>query len=45
LKLSGDSRGFQEFLLKLKLPKMLVAGFATVTIGSVILAGFIVKLV
>ncbi len=34
----------KEFLLRQLLPKMLVAGFATVTIGSVILAGFIVKL-
>jgi hypothetical protein len=34
----------KEFLLKQILPKMLVAGFTTVTIGSVILAGFIVKL-
>jgi hypothetical protein len=34
----------KEAILKHILPKMLVAGFATVTIGSVILAGFIVKL-
>lgn len=34
----------KEYILKHILPKMLVAGFMTVTIGSVILAGFIVKL-
>ncbi len=34
----------KEYLLKQILPKMLVAGFTTVTIASVILAGFIVKL-
>lgn len=33
----------KEYLLKRILPKMLVAGFTTVTIGSVILAGIIVK--
>lgn len=33
----------KEYLLKRILPKMLVAGFTTVTIGSVILAGVIVK--
>jgi hypothetical protein len=34
----------KEHILKHILPKMLVAGFTTVTIASVILAGFIVKL-
>ncbi|MFA6506848.1 MAG: hypothetical protein WCT14_12140 [Treponemataceae bacterium] len=34
----------KELILKHILPKMLVAGFTTVTIASVILAGFIVKL-
>ncbi len=34
----------KEFLLKQILPKMLVAGFTTVTIASVVLAGIIVKL-
>ena len=35
----------KEYLLKLILPKMLIAGFTTVTIASVVLAGFIVKLI
>jgi len=34
----------REFLIKKILPKMLIAGFTTVTIFSVVLAGFIVKL-
>lgn len=34
----------KEFLMDKMLPDMLIAGFATVTIGSVILAGFFVKL-
>lgn len=34
----------KEFLMDNMLPDMLIAGFATVTIGSVILAGFFVKL-
>ncbi|MFW5807167.1 MAG: hypothetical protein ACOCWU_05815 [Spirochaetota bacterium] len=34
----------KEFLIKQILPKMLVAGFTTVTIASVILAGIIVNL-
>jgi len=33
----------KEFLLSRILPKMLVAGFTTVTIASVVLAGFLVK--
>lgn len=34
----------KEFLMDKMLPDMLIAGFATVTIGSVVLAGFFVKL-
>ncbi len=34
----------KQFLLKRILPKMLIAGFTTVTVASVILAGFIVKM-
>ena len=41
---ASSTKEEKEAVLKHILPKMLVAGFATVTIGSVILAGFIVKL-
>ncbi len=34
----------RDYLLSMILPKMLVAGFTTVTIASVIIAGFLVKL-
>ena len=34
----------KQFLTKRILPKMLIAGFTTVTVASVILAGFIVKM-
>ncbi len=40
----SDSDEKKEFILKRILPKMLVAGFTTVTIASVILAGLIVNL-
>ena len=40
----SDNDEEKEFLLKQILPKMLVAGFTTVTIASVILAGIIVNL-
>jgi hypothetical protein len=40
----SESPEEKEFLLKHILPKMLVAGFTTVTIASVILAGVIVNL-
>ncbi len=40
----SDNGEEKEFLLKQILPKMLVAGFTTVTIASVILAGVIVNL-
>ena len=34
----------KEYVIEDMLPKMLVAGFTTVTIASVIIAGFFVKL-
>jgi hypothetical protein len=40
----SNSEEEKEYLLKQILPKMLVAGFTTVTIASVILAGIIVNL-
>lgn len=35
----------KEFIMNSILPKMLVGGFTTVTIGSVILAGYLVKII
>ena len=40
----GDTPEEKEFVLTKILPKMLVSGFTTVTIASVFLAGFLVKL-
>ncbi len=40
----GDTEEEKKFLLDHMLPKMLVAGFTTVTIASVFVAGFMVKL-
>lgn len=39
----GDTEEEREFMLSYILPKMLIAGFVTVTISSVFLAGFLVK--
>jgi len=39
----ADSDEEREFILSRILPKMLIAGFTTVTIASVFLAGFLVK--
>ena len=39
----GESEEEREFVLSHILPKMLIAGFTTVTIASVFLAGFLVK--
>jgi len=41
----SDSDEECKFILGSILPKMLVAGFTTVTVGSVIMAGFMVKLI
>ena len=41
---ASDTAEEREHLVKMILPKMLVGGFTTVTIGSVVLAGFLVKL-
>ncbi len=41
----SDTPEEKEFLLSRLLPKMLVAGFTTVTIASVVLAGFLVKFI
>ena len=40
----GETPAEKEFVLTKILPKMLVSGFTTVTIASVFLAGFLVKL-
>ncbi len=40
----GDTEEEKKYLLDHMLPKMLVAGFTTVTIASVFVAGFMVKL-
>ena len=40
----SDTDEKKEYILKRILPKMLVAGFTTVTIASVILAGLIINL-
>lgn len=41
---NGKTDGERQFILNEILPKMLVAGFMTVTIASVVLAGFMSKL-
>ncbi|MGI9285092.1 MAG: hypothetical protein ACR2P1_06860, partial [Pseudomonadales bacterium] len=43
-KAQGATPQEQEYLLNLYLPKMLVAGFTTVSVASVFIAGFMVKL-
>jgi hypothetical protein len=40
----GETSEERDFILTGILPKMLVSGFTTVTIASVFLAGFLVKL-
>lgn len=42
---NGSTEEEREFILGEILPKMLVAGFVTVTIASVVLAGFMSKLI
>ena len=39
----GETEEERDFVLSHILPKMLIAGFTTVTIASVFLAGFLVK--
>lgn len=43
-KAQGETLEEQEYLLNFYLPKMLVAGFTTVSVASVFIAGFMVKL-
>jgi hypothetical protein len=40
----GGTEEERKFILDSILPKMLVAGFTTVTVGSVIMAGFMVNM-
>ena len=40
----GETEAQRKALLNFLLPKMLVAGFVTVTITSVVLAGFVVNI-
>ena len=40
----GETEEQRKALLNYLLPKMLVAGFVTVTITSVVLAGFVVNI-
>lgn len=44
-KANGETEEEREYILDNILPKMLVAGFMTVTIASVVLAGFMVNLI
>jgi hypothetical protein len=41
----GESEEERKFILDAILPKMLVAGFTTVTVGSVIMAGIMANLI
>lgn len=39
----GENEAEKEYIMSFIMPKMLIAGFTTVTIASVFLAGFLVK--